>query len=183
MKHLLATLLLLFGAAAGAYAEDAYLINPGDVLQVFVWNEEALSREVLVQPDGDLRFPMVGRVKAGGSTADQVEARIVEGLATYLKDKPVVTVSLLRIDGNKIYVLGNVARPGEYVVNRRIDVMQALALAGGLNSFAAENDIVVLRRGDSATSNAIRFKYASVKQGNALESNIVLRGGDTVVVP
>jgi len=165
-----------------AAADEPYRINPGDVLQVFVWNEEGLSREVLVQPDGDLRFPMVGRVKAGGSTADEVEQRIVEGLGKYLKDPPVVTVSLLRIDGNKIYVLGNVQRPGEYIVNRRIDVVQALALAGGLNSFAAENSIVVLRR-DGGVQQSIPFRYAAVKQGQSLDSNIVLHGGDTVVVP
>ena len=84
---------------------------------------------------------------------------------------------------NAAYLKGRVSVPVVIAKASGFDVMQALALAGGLNSFAAENDIVVLRRGDTAASNAIRFKYASVKQGQSLDSNIVLRGGDTVVVP
>lgn len=160
-----------------------YHINPGDVLQVLVWNEEALSREVMVQPDGLIRFPMIGQVMAGGHSPEQVEAQIVSGLKKYLKDEPVVTASLLSIQGNKIYVLGNVARPGEYVVNRQIDVMQALALAGGLTAFAAEDNVRILRRNDAGGSSSVKFPYSRVKQGKELEANIILQSGDTVVVP
>ncbi|OUS12724.1 hypothetical protein A9Q89_04810 [Gammaproteobacteria bacterium 53_120_T64] len=175
--------LLLAALAGTTSASDVYRINPGDVLQVFVWNEERLNREVLVGPAGAFRFPMVGEVQAGGSSASEIEQAITEGLGKYLKDEPVVTVSLLSIDGNKIYVLGQVARPGEFTANRRIDVLQALALAGGLTAFAAENEIKVLRRKADDALDVIPLRYAKIKQGKELESNIFLRSGDVVVVP
>jgi polysaccharide export outer membrane protein len=179
------TTILLFclfvpSVAAGT---TTYKINAGDILEVFVWNEAALSSEVLVQPDGLIRFPMVGQVMVGGRSPADVEVQIITGLKKYLKDEPVVTVSLRSINGNKIYVLGNVARPGEYVVNNQIDVMQALALAGGLTSFAAENDVRILRRDEAGKSSSVTFPYARVKQGKDLSANVVLRSGDTVVVP
>ncbi len=173
--------LLLFLNAS--FADDAYSVNPGDMLRVFVWNEDTFNRDVLVGPSGTFRFPMVGEVSAGGSTAGDIEKSIAGGLANYLKDPPVVTVSLLSIEGNKIYVLGQVTRPGEYPVNRRIDVMQALALAGGLTAFAAENDIKILRRDGSGALVATQFSYAKLKDGKALDSNIFLESGDLIVVP
>lgn len=175
----IATLWGLAGSAVGA----SYAINPGDVLQVFVWNEESLSREVLVRPDGFISIPLVGQVAAGGRTPDEVEQAIAEGLGRYLKDEPTVTVSLQGIGGNKIYILGKVNRPGEYPMVRPVDVMQALAIAGGLNTFAAENSIVVLRRNTDGSQAAIPFEYGEVKDGDALDTNIMLRAGDVVVVP
>jgi len=182
-KYRLMVCVLLAVLAGTASAGDVYRINPGDVLQVFVWNEERLNREVLVGPAGAFRFPMVGEVQAGGSSASEVEQAITEGLGKYLKDEPVVTVSLLSIDGNKIYVLGQVVRPGEFTANRRIDVLQALALAGGLTAFAAENEIKILRRKADNTLDVLLLHYAKIKQGKELESDIFLRSGDVVVVP
>lgn len=183
MRRRLIALLLIISFQAPAVAGNLYQINPGDILQVFVWNEEALNREVLVGPDGAFRFPMVGEVQAGGHTANEVETAIVAGLGKYLKDEPLVTVSLLSIEGNKIYVLGQVERPGEYIANRRVDVLQALALAGGLTAFAAENDIKIMRRDASGELKVLPLPYAKVKQGKELESAIYLQSGDVVVVP
>ncbi|RLA50269.1 MAG: polysaccharide export protein [Gammaproteobacteria bacterium] len=182
-KYRLLGCLLLAGLVNTASASDVYRINAGDVLQVFVWNEEALNRDVLVGPAGTFRFPMVGEVRAGGSSASEVEQAIIDGLSNYLKDEPVVTVSLLSIDGNKIYVLGQVAHPGEFTVNRRIDVLQALALAGGLTAFAAENDIKILRRNSDGALDVIPLHYAKLKKGKELESDVFLRSGDVVIVP
>jgi polysaccharide export outer membrane protein len=181
--RLIAAALLIGSAPFCQAAVTGYSINPGDILEVFVWNEESLTREVLVQPDGAISVPLAGHVQAGGRTVEEIEAALAEQLGRYLKDKPVVTISLRKIDGHKIYVIGKVNRPGEYPINRPTDIMQALALAGGLNAFAAENDINVLRRNGDGSQHAIQFRYGDLKQGQALDSNLFLQSGDVVVVP
>ena len=179
---LLLSLVLLPSAAFAA--ESAYQINPGDVLQVFVWNEETLSRDgVIVQPDGNLSFPLVGDLVAAGHTTTEVSQAIASGLQRFLKDKPVVNVSLVRVDGNMIFVLGKVIKPGAFVASRSIDVMQALALAGGLTPYAGESGIKILRRDSAGKQQSISFKYSDVKSGDNLEKNIILKSGDIVVVP
>lgn len=183
IRKKLAVAALLISCTAPSLAATDYLINPGDVLDVFVWNEESLTRQVLVRPDGAISLPLAGQVQAGGHTTADVETALATQLGRYLKDKPVVTVSLLKIEGHKIYVLGKVNRPGEYPINRPTDIMQALALAGGLNAFAAENDINVLRRGTDGSQQATRFRYGDLKQGQALDTNQFLQSGDVVVVP
>ena len=185
---LLGVLLAVFAGAALAQGaapanQSTYQINPGDILHVFVWNEDSLTLDVVVQPDGFFNFPLAGTINAGGHTVSQVEKQIVHGLAGYMKDKPVVTVSLLKMSGNIVYVLGKVNRPGAYPVVRPVDVTEALAMAGGLNTFADENDIEVLRRGKDGKQHAIEFKYGKIKSGKHLDTNIVLKAGDVVVVP
>jgi polysaccharide export outer membrane protein len=171
-------------ASTGLRATEAsYRINPGDLLAIFVWNEENLNQEVLVRPDGFINFPLAGEIDATGSTPGELENKLAEALGKYLKDKPTVTASVRQLNGNKIYVIGKVQRPGEYPINRPIDVMQALALGGGLNTYAAENSIKVLRRDAAGKQTAIPFEYGEVKDGDDLETNILLRAGDVVVVP
>lgn len=167
-----------------AFAQGAndYRLNPGDVLQISVWNEDNLEREVLVRPDGGISFPLVGDVAAAARTITDVQEAIRTRLESYVPDA-VVTVAVLSVSGNKVYVLGKVARPGEYIMNSKLDVMQALAVAGGVTSFAAENKIQILRRGPSGQQQAIGFRYAEVKDGKSLQTNIILKSGDVVVVP
>lgn len=160
-----------------------YFINPGDVLRIDVWNEESLSREVLVRPDGFISLPMAGDIDTTDSSPSQVGDKISEALNKYMKDAPRVVVSLIDVPGNKIFVIGKVNQPGEYKITSDTDVMQALALAGGLNSFAAENDIRILRRKPDGTQISIPFEYARVKVGENLQSNIILHSRDIVVVP
>jgi len=160
-----------------------YHINPGDTLRVDVWNEELLDQEVLVRPDGAISLPMVGEVDTRGATASEVAAKISEALAQFMKDKPRVVVSLVNVDGYVIYVIGKVGKPGQYSISSDTDVMQALALAGGLNPFAAENDIRILRRQENSGQVAIPFQYAKVKSGENLQTNIILQSRDIVVVP
>ena len=145
--------LIVAAATASAQSGD-YRLNPGDVLRVSVWNEEELD----------------------------VQEAIRTQLGAYVPDA-VVTVSILAVNGNKVFVIGKVARPGEYVMTRTLDVMQVLAVAGGVTSFAAENKIQVLRRGPDGTQQAIPFRYGDVKEGEALGTNILLKSGDVVVVP
>ena len=160
-----------------------YSVNPGDVLRIDVWNEESLSREVLVRPDGIISLPIVGDINTTNSSPSQVADKISQALSEYMKDAPRVVVSLVDVTGNKISVIGKVNQPGEFKITRDTDVMQALALAGGLNAFAAENDIQILRREPNGNQIAIPFEYAEVKAGEKLQSNIILRSGDVVVVP
>ena len=158
-----------------------YLIGPEDVLEISVWKEEGLEREVLVRPDGKLSFPLAGDVQAAGRTPEQVQTEITERIQRYIPD-PVVTVTVKAIGGNKVYVIGEVKNPGSYVIGRYVDVIQALTLAGGLTPFARENSIKVLRR-EGIKEIGVSFEYAEVKKGRKLEQNIFLRGGDVVVVP
>ena len=184
-KLLLTVMPLLLLANLSQAAEANYRINPGDILLVLVWNEDSLNQnpEILVRPDGYINFPLAGEIEAAGQTPGQLEGKLADALSDYLKDRPTVTVSLRQLSGNKIYVLGKVQRPGEYPLNRPTDVMQALALGGGLTTYAAENSISVLRRDENGQQQAIEFEYGEVKDGDALETNILLRAGDVVVVP
>ena len=164
-----------------ANASDTYLMQPGDVLEVSVWGEDYLEREVAIQPDGMISFPLVGVLPAAGGDVRQLQEKVAERLSQYIPD-PVVTVSIKDIRGNRIYVIGQVQRPGHFVMNPTIDVMQALALAGGTTPFAEVNDIRILRRsGGQLTS--IRFRYGDVEKGRDLEQNIILQSGDVIIVP
>lgn len=160
-----------------------YLVNPGDILRVDVWNEDSLSSEVRVRPDGAISLPMAGEIDTSQSTPEQVAQAISTALMEFMKDEPRVVVSVLEATGNRVFVIGKVERPGAYPLLADTDVMQALALAGGLNAFAAENGIRILRRRPDGTQIAIPFEYARVKAGKDLESNITLRSRDVVVVP
>lgn len=178
-------LLLLVTALApqGARAADLepYLLQPGDVLQISVWKEQNLQTEALVRPDGGLTFPLSGEHQAAGLSIDALRLAIEERLRKFIPD-PVVTVSLRVLGGNRIYVVGKVNRPGEYPFSRPLDIMQSLGLAGGATPFAALNDIRILRR-ENGKQVAISFKYEEVERGRNLDQNILLKSGDTVVVP
>ncbi|WP_165787191.1 polysaccharide biosynthesis/export family protein [Pseudohalioglobus lutimaris] len=185
MSKSIAKILLVFAcfSAVPSIFAAPYTVNPGDLLRIDVWNEDTLGREVLVRPDGLISLPMAGDIDTTGNTPSEVGKEISKALGKYIKDEPRVVVSLVDAGGNKIYVIGKVERPGEYRINSDTDVMQALALAGGLNAFAAENDIRVLRRALDGRQESISFRYSKVKAGQDLSSNILLRSRDIVVVP
>jgi polysaccharide export outer membrane protein len=164
-----------------AQGDELYSINPGDVLSVSVWKEEDLNQEVIVRPDGYISFPLVGEAKAAGSSIEALRKLIAQRITKYIPD-PVVTVSIRQLSGNKVYVIGKVNKPGEFVVLRNVDVMQALSMAGGTSTYAALNKIKILRR-ENGRLRAISFEYGDVEKGNNLEQNIVLQAGDVVVVP
>ncbi|MFO1400737.1 MAG: polysaccharide biosynthesis/export family protein [Steroidobacteraceae bacterium] len=170
--------------AAPAAAEPAnapYAIQPGDVLTVSVWKEKELQADVLVRPDGGLSFPLAGDIQASGRSVEEVRALIEKGLKRYIPD-PAVSVAVKQIGGNFIYVIGKVNRPGQFPFSKPVDVMQALALAGGATPYASVNDIRILRR-DAAGLRSMAFHYNDVEKGRELEQNILLGSGDTVVVP
>ena len=185
-----ALLILCLAVQQNVLAEDAttppangyaYLVMAEDVLEISVWKEESLKREVLIRPDGMMSFPLVGHIQAAGMTPEELEKIIAKRLKSYISD-PVVNVSVIKASGNKIYVVGKVNRPGMYVVGQFVDVMQALSLAGGLTPYADGDDITILRR-EGNKELVFEFDYDDVEDGDSLEQNIVLKSGDTVVVP
>jgi polysaccharide export outer membrane protein len=174
--------ILCVGRAGFASAQDAtYTVKPGDLLHVSVWKEPELQSPVLVRPDGGFSFPLVGDIDARGKSVAELQVIVTQRLSKYISD-PVVSVSVTEIHGNKVYVIGQVAKPGEFIVNPRVDVMQALSMAGGMTPFASLNNIIILRR-SGATQTALHFDYTDVAKGRKLDDNIQLQSGDVVVVP
>ena len=158
-----------------------YRVGPEDVLEISVWREDALKKEVLVRPDGGLSYPLIGEVQAAGKTVLEIRQEIAQRLERFIPDA-VVSVAILKIGSQRIYVIGRVNKPGEFPIGRSVDVLQALSMAGGLTPFADSNDIRVMRReGDRQV--VLPFEYTRVVRGQKLEQNIQLRGGDVVVVP
>ena len=175
----LALLLSSLSAQAATPPEEVYQLEPGDVLEVSVWHEEDLTKAVIVRPDGGLSFPLVGNVQARGKSVEQLQSEIAEKLERYIPE-PVVTVAVQQLSGNVIYVIGKVNRPGHLPVTRNVDVVQALAMAGGMSTYAAANKIRILRR-ENGELRSIPFAYG--EKGENLEQNIILKAGDVVVVP
>lgn len=158
-----------------------YHIGPGDQLGISVWKEEGMQLDVLVKPDGRITFPLAGDIKAEGMTTLELTDELVRKLEKYIPS-PIVTVSMLRTISNKIYVIGKVNRPGEFTATNFMDVLQALTLAGGLTPFADADDIKIIRRTESG-EDVFGFDYDEISEGSGLEMNIILKAGDTVVVP
>lgn len=176
--------LLFVGLAPEVRAQQApdYTVNPGDTLDIAVWKEEDLTKkDVVVRPDGKFSFPLAGQVLARGRTVAEIEADITTRLKRYVAE-PVVSVAVKNLDGYRIYVIGQVTKAGSFVMNPRVNVLQALSLAGGMTPFAAVNDISVLR-GSGESQRAIPFHYSDVVKGRNLSQNVVLEPGDVVVVP
>jgi len=175
------------GATAAAAQDSGYRINGGDLLHISVYGEENLNQDVAVQPDGGIAFPLVGNIDARGLTLRELQAKVASSLrdSQYfpnLTDNE-VTVAMVKATGNSVSVVGQVKQPGTFAFDTQLDVMQALSLAGGLTPFASESRIKILRRDDAGKQAAIPFDYSDVEDGQELEKNILLRGGDVVVVP
>lgn len=169
-------------AAEPTNAEPPYLLGPEDVLKVAVWKDEQLTQEMVVRPDGMITFPLIGEVAASGRTAEDVRFEITKRLSKYLPT-PNVTVTVLKVQSYRIYVLGRVHKPGEYQAGHHTDVLQALSIAGGLTPYAAENDIKIIRRQNGTDEMVFPFRYGDARKGRDLEQNIVLQRGDVVMVP
>jgi polysaccharide export outer membrane protein len=186
MKRLVELLAICLLIGTRAFAADAtvapgYKLQPGDLLQVVVWKETDLQSEVLVRPDGGISFPLAGDIPAAGLTTDQLRTEL-ETRVRKLVPGAVVTVSVKAPNGNRVFVIGKVNRPGDFPLLRPIDVMQAISMAGGVTPFANNNSIRVLHR-EGTHQNSVRFRYNDVTKGRHLEQNILLQSGDTVIVP
>ena len=167
-------------SAMPAAGQD-YVIGPGDVLEISVWKEEALTKLVTVLPDGKIQFPLIGEAMASGLTVTELKKEIETRLARFVPD-PVLSVSLHQMNSLMIYVVGKVNNPGRFVLNTNVDVLQALAMSGGLNSFAKRGQIKIFRKNNGETK-SFDFDYDDVSEGKSLEQNIQLMRGDVIVVP
>ena len=174
--------ILFLSNQAIALAGDVYHLNSGDKLEITVWEEEKLKQEVVVLPDGTITFPLAGRVSAAGKTTEELTSLLRERLSKFIPDAE-INVRLLAAEGNMIYVTGEVAHPGAFVMKSPTNVMQALSMAGGLTAFAKKNSIIVLRNEKDGRNKSLPFEYGDVEDGENIESNILLQSGDTIVVP
>ena len=166
---------------ARASIDAAYRVGAEDVLEISVWREDTLKKEVLVMPDGGISYPLIGDVQAAGRTVREIREEITKRLDKYIPD-PVVSVTVLKTGSQRIYVLGKVSKPGEFPVGRYVDVLQALSMAGGLTPFADSSNIRIMRR-DGDRQVVLPFEYGAVVRGQRLDDNIQLHSGDVVVVP
>lgn len=173
--------LLLLAIPALVQAQGAYTLNPGDQVLISVWNEEELQQEVMVLPDGTVSFPLVGTIQAASKTPAEVQTLVHDRLSRIIPD-PEVTVTVIEVAGNSIFVIGQVNEPGEIQLTRETDVVQALSLAGGFTGFAQSDNIRILRRTKKGQQ-IIDFDYSRIEDGKDLETNILLKSGDTIVVP
>lgn len=158
-----------------------FRIGSGDRLKISVWKHDDLSQEVTVRPDGNISLPLVGEVLAGGRTGPEIAKDVEARLAKFYTEPAPVTVVVVDVKSYKVYVLGEVQKPGELVPGQQITVLQALAMAGGLTPFARKDAIVIVRR-DARGERRIPFSYSAVVAGD-LQQNLPLQSGDTIVVP
>jgi polysaccharide export outer membrane protein len=166
-------------AAVAKEVEDNYRLGPEDELEISVWKEPELTKKLSIRPDGKLSYPLIGEIQAAGKTVKQLREEISKRLEKFVTDAQ-VTVLLSKTQHYKIYVTGKVNKPGEFNLGQPTNVLQALAMAGGLTPYAKSRNIVILRRSGGMT---LPFDYKAVSQGQFLDQNRVLLPGDVVVVP
>lgn len=173
---------LLFMSVSKADTAQPYRLLQGDTLLVSVWGEETLQlKEIRVLPDGSISFPLAGRMDVAGLTTSEVESLVSEKLKTYLPD-PQVTVIVTGIEGNRVYVVGKVSKPGPVLLTSPLTVLQALSLAGLFDRFADTGNIKVLRN-TAQGQKVFSVNYNTLIKGQDLGSNITILPGDTILVP
>ncbi len=161
-------------------AQD-YIIGPGDQLGISVWRDDALTRVVVVLPDGKIQFPLIGELVAGGKTVAQLKKEIEDKLSGFVVDSG-LSVEVRQSSSMFVYLIGKVNAPGRQMLVANTNVLQALATAGGLNPFADKDDIKIIRQEGERTL-IYPFRYSLVAAGSNLEENIWLKRGDVIVVP
>ena len=162
-------------------AIENYIIGAGDVLDISVWNNEALTKQVMVLPDGKIYFPLIGEVVVGGKTISVLTKELEDRISPFVPN-PNLSVMVQQPNSMLIYVIGKVNNPGRFVLNTNVNVLQALAMAGGLNPFAERNNIRIFRK-TKGENKIFKFAYDDVTEGKNLNQNIQLKRGDVVVVP
>ena len=159
-----------------------YVIGAEDILGILVWREAEMSGDATVRSDGMITLPLVGDLEAAGLRPEEL-ARKIETLAAVYLTEPNVTVVARQINSRKVFITGEVSAPGVQPLSGPLTVMQLIALAGGLTEWADEDKIQIMRVGDDGRTTAIRFNYEWIRKGKRLDQNILLKPGDTVVVP
>lgn len=169
-------------ATAASPTQQDYIIGPGDVLAINVWQEPQISRAVPVRPDGRISIPLAGQLEASGLTPLKLQAKITESLKPYLSN-PEVTVIVEKVEPPRFNILGEVWRPGSYELAKIMTVLDAIAVAGGFREFANVKEIYVLRRAADGAPVRLPFNYKEIRKGRKFNQNVELEPGDTIVVP
>lgn len=160
---------------------DDYLIGSGDILDISVWKDEALTKLLTVMPDGKISFPLIGDIDAAGKTVASLRNELNKKIEQYVP-APNLSVVVQQVNSMMIYTIGRINHPGRFVLNTNINVLQALSMAGGLNPFAKKNKILIFREENGKTT-IFKFRYDDVSKGEDLAQNIMLKRGDIIVVP
>ena len=168
-------------ADTGVQPPADYIIGADDALKIVFWREESLSGDVLVRPDGKISLALLNDVQAAGLTPNQLRESLVQAASRYVTD-PSVTVIVKQINSRKVFVTGQVNKPGPFTLNDNMTVLQMLALAGGLQEWADADHILVMRT-EAGQTKSYKFNYKDVRKGKNLQQNIALKPGDTIVVP
>lgn len=173
---------LFFSTGIAAEAADyQFRVGPDDVLEISVWRDESLSRDVIVPPDGIISFPLIGDINVNNMTITELRAQVTKKLIEFIPDAT-VTVILKEMKSLRAYVIGKVKQSGEYTISLDTTVMQILSKAGGLNPYASEDKIHIIRQAKGRTLK-IPFNYTDIVKGRNLEQNIILKRNDVIVVP
>ena len=168
-------------APAGVSLPAGYVIGPEDVLTIVFWRDKDMSAEVVVRPDGKISLPLLNDVIAAGSTPDELRAQLVKSAGKYLED-PNATVVVKEIHSRKVFVTGQVSKAGSYALVGEMNVLQMIAHVGGLLEYADSKNIVIVRN-ESGNERRFKFNYKDVVKGKNVAQNIVLKPGDTIIVP
>ena len=185
----------LFGCASSMTGKEMvenptpskdFLLGPEDILEVVVWRNQDLSRQVVVRPDGMISMPLIGDVQAAGVTADQLSQRLAKRLLEF-KENPAVSVSVKEVNSYNVFVLGEVTRPGKYQLKSYTTVLQAISMAGGFTPFASKNKLQVVRQTPNGNGGwkevRLNMPYDDLLTGRSDPNHIVINSGDTIVVP
>jgi polysaccharide export outer membrane protein len=168
-------------AAATPVLPPGYVIGPADVLSIVFWRDKDMTADVTVRPDGKITLPLLNEVTAGGFTPEELRLRLVEAAKAYIED-PNATVVVKEIKSRNVFITGSVAKPATYPLNGEMTVLQLIAVAGGLQEYADAKNIVVIRS-ENGRQQYFKFNYKDVISQKRTAQNVVLKPGDTVVVP
>jgi polysaccharide biosynthesis/export protein len=169
------------GTDGGITPPADYVIGADDQLKIVFWRDDSLSGDVVVRPDGKISLTLLNDIQAAGLTPNQLRESLVAAAARYVTD-PSVTVIVKAINSRKVYVTGQVNKPGPYLLNDNMTVLQMLAVAGGLQEWADADHILIMRT-EGGQTKSFKFNYKDVSKGKSLQQNIMLKPGDTIVVP
>ena len=166
--------------------EEGFLLGPEDVIEVVVWKNQDLSKQVVIRPDGKVSLPLIGDAPAAGLTADQLAEEIEERYKAF-KENPAVSVNVIEVNSYYVFVVGEVNSPGKLQMKSYTTILQAVSLAGGFTQFASENDIRIIRNvlnGDGKIKELrIPVRYDDLISDDGAAYNVTLQSGDTIVVP
>ena len=162
-------------------APEDYIIGADDVLSILFWREKDMSGDVVVRPDGKITLPLINDIVAAGLTTEQLRDKLTSEAARFIED-PSATVVLKQLNSRKVFIVGEVGKAGPYILTAPVTVLQLIAIAGGLREFAHSSEITIMRT-ENGKQVTFPFDYAAVAKRKKLQQNIILKPGDTVVVP